>query len=191
MKQTFLAASLALGLACAAAPALAQDLVRIDQSGTGSQIAINQLGTAGDNVVGVTQNSTNGTINVSQFGVSGSHIAIADLGNSNQYEVSQFEGQKLRADVDSGGTGTGERNYVRIEQSGFDAGATVENGFSTDSRASIFQWSQGGVGASISQSGQANMATISQGGANLTAMISQSGTSNSATINQGISGRTN
>lgn len=186
MKHALLAISISAAVAGAAQ---AEDRAAIEQHGSGSAVTIEQIASRGDNQVQVAQHSGwNGSqVQVTQIQVAGSSVDIRQAGD-NHVSVTQRDGGGLKAEVFSNdyyyGQG-GERNYVSIEQSGFDAWARVEQMYgASNNHVKLLQESQGGVGAMVSQHGYTNQANIMQAGSNLTATIMQGGSDNSASIVQ-------
>ncbi|MFL6675429.1 MAG: hypothetical protein ACJ8LG_19310 [Massilia sp.] len=156
MKRPLFALSLALGLACAGAPALAQDNVHIDQSGNDSTVAINQVASGGGNSVMVMQ---------------------GDAGWG-YYAPAGFNNVRVNQ-VNVAGA------VAEVTQSGMESSAYVEQMEGGYSMAKIMQTGYGGMNlAEVYQTGHGNSANIEQAGSNLSASIRQAGYNNTATVLQ-------
>lgn len=156
MKRALIAISVSVGLACAASPALAQDLATITQNASDSTVLIEQFANMGNNMVTVTQ---------------GQEYAGEGWGGS-EVQVRQMQVGESMVWVDQMGPGA----LARVEQAG---GGYLQANISQFSQG-------GGLTAEIMQTGNFNRAEISQFGYNMYGMITQgpSASNNTATIMQ-------
>lgn len=200
--KTVSALVVSLGLAFAAAPALAGDIAQIGQFGGANNAVIEQVVSNGNNFATVRQGdsareATANNAQLVQQGVDNSSIDVFQWGFNNNYNVYQHDGADLHANINTHsaahGNGFSESNSATIEQTGYGARAWVEQGGMLN-RAEIVQQSWGGANsAEILQAGMANQGAIFQSGSNLSASIMQSsgafdpgfGSVNTATIRQG------
>ncbi len=199
MKQLSMAAACAACLAFAA-PAWANDVAQITQTGSANTASIEQTASRGLNTAAVRQgdewhDSTENQARVTQHDVDNAFVDLYQSGFNNSYTVFQHEGGDLRVNINTDSAnfgGIGESNSVTVDQSGIEMRAWVEQGGSMLSRADIVQ-SGWGNAASIVQSGVGNQASIFQASAGVSAMIIQGsngfssgfGAGNTATIRQG------
>jgi hypothetical protein len=189
MKPKLYALALAAGLACALAPAFAQDTSTITQLGTNGIAKIDQVGNFGTNDATITQNSGDANMaTIRQTGLGSSTIPtsadatiIQGGGNTNFGFIDQHDSGRVSADI----VQDGGNNQSTIVQANSDR-AAISNTQTGLSNAAMFTQSnvfEGGI--SYDQTGDGNLVTVIQhDGGFLTANGTQTGTGNNAYIDQ-------